>query len=41
MEIREVEIGSLKPYTKNAKTHDAKQIAQYDRFQMAARQGVG
>ena len=27
MEIREVEIGSLKPYPKNAKMHDAKQIA--------------
>ena len=27
MEIREVEIGSLKPYPKNAKQHDAKQIA--------------
>jgi len=27
MEIREVEIGSLKPYPKNSKIHDAKQIA--------------
>lgn len=27
MEIREVDIGSLKPYPKNAKQHDAKQIA--------------
>ena len=27
MEIREVEIGSLKPYPKNAKQHDEKQIA--------------
>lgn len=27
MEIREVEISSLKPYPKNAKQHDAKQIA--------------
>lgn len=27
MEIREAEIGSLKPYPKNAKQHDAKQIA--------------